>query len=158
MLIISAITIMLIVLGAVNYQIANFSTFFPMFLVMTVFYWTIFWPRLFSKWLVFALALFQDILYGTPVGITAFLSLIYWGGIISQRRFLVREQFLALWALFAVSLFFYIAVEFVAYSIYYKKILFSYEIIMRFLISVLIYPLVHKFFNSNQMLLRQQKI
>jgi len=141
----------LIIIGSVNYQIYALASFFPLLTVMATFYFGVFCPDLLPKFMVFFIGIFQDILYGTPIGITSFLLLIYWGIIVSQRKFLVKEQFMVVWLLFILSLFLYMILSLVAHSVYYMGFMFSDAIIMQFVISALIYPIAHKFFNAIHM-------
>jgi len=140
------ISVFLVLLGSVNINIAGIASFVPLYLVMTVYFWSIYSPYYMPKWFVFLIGLFQDILYGMPMGISALLLLVLWGIVVSQRRHLTKEPFIVVWIMFVITIGFYIVAEWLINSIYFGELIFSPAIIMQLIVSVLIYPLIHKLY------------
>ena len=74
----------------------------PAFLLMVVYYWSIYRPTLMPPVLCFAAGLAVDMLSGAPPGLNAMeLVAVQWL-IAGQRRFLMGQNYLMLWAVFAL--------------------------------------------------------
>lgn len=145
------LTILLILIGNLNYNIEGLSTFIPMFTTISIFYWASYWPSLIPKWLVFLIGIFQDVVEGLPIGFSSIMLLLLWYAVVSQRKFLVKQPFWVFWGVYIVSAFFYTIVSCVLISLYYTSWMFSDEVIMLWGVSVASYPLVHALFNSFHM-------
>lgn len=87
----------LVLLAVVPMQVPGFSTIAPSFLLMAVYYWGIYRPDVMPFFLVFGLGLFQDILTGGPPGLNAWVLLIAFGLVVSQRRFFIGKSFPVIW-------------------------------------------------------------
>lgn len=74
----------------------------PPLLVMVLYYWAIYHPTLVPPWLCFVLGVFMDFLMGLPPGINAMLFVaIQWLGQ-EQRRFLIAQPYITIWAVFGL--------------------------------------------------------
>lgn len=142
------ITLLLVLVVAINLQFSGLANFFPLFAFMAVFYWGIYQPELVPIWFVFLLGLFQDFLYQAVPGISSFLLILFWWIVISQRRFLMKESFFAQWLIFAVSIGLISLVNWLIYSIYFSHAMPPVFAFLQFSISVFFYPLIHKIFYS----------
>ena len=143
------LAIFLIIIGAVNIHIESFSSFVPLFVAMSVFYWGIYVPSLMPKWLVFVLGIFHDAVYGIPaIGLSSALLLIMWGLVVSQQRHLIKEPFFVIWVMFTLSISIYIFLYWLIYCLYIGNFIFPVSVILQLLVSVFLYPLIHKLFNS----------
>ncbi len=149
-------SIIIVIIGAVNLQISGISSFIPLFAAMSVFYWSMYWPRLMPKWFVFLLGFFQDFLYGTPPGITSVLLLSLWGVVVLQRELMSKQPFIILWLMYIVTISIYAIMQFIAYSIYYTDIMYYDAGIMQLLLSIAIYPIIHIFFNSVHITMKKE--
>ncbi len=97
-----AITMLLVLLGAIWLPVPQISAIAPSFALMAIFYWTIHRADLMPAAGVFALGLLQDILEGTPLGLSALVLLLGYALVRSQRRFLKDKSFVVHWAGFVV--------------------------------------------------------
>jgi len=89
--------VLLVLLSVTPLQIPGYSTIAPSFLLMAVYYWAIYRPDVMPFILVFALGLLQDILSGGPPGLNAWVLLIAFGLVVSQRRFFIGKSFPVIW-------------------------------------------------------------
>lgn len=67
------------------------------FVLMALYYWSIYRPTLIPVWLVFAAGLALDLLTGAPAGLNALTFVICRILIFDQRRFLMAQNFLMIW-------------------------------------------------------------
>lgn len=74
----------------------------PHLLLMAVYYWSVYRPTLVPPFLCFALGLALDIVSGAPAGINAFTLVAARWTVSSQRRFLMGQPYVTLWAVFAL--------------------------------------------------------
>ena len=93
----SLLALALIILGAVPLRLPEFATIIPAFALMAVYYWTLYRADLMPAPAVFGLGLFQDILGGGPLGVSAFVLLAVYGVVLTQRRVLMRRPFAVGW-------------------------------------------------------------
>ena len=97
-----AITMLLVLLGAIWLPVPRINVIAPSFALMAIFYWTIHRADLMPAAGVFALGLLQDILEGTPLGLSALMLLLVFALLRSQRRYLYDRPFIVQWAGFAL--------------------------------------------------------
>ncbi len=72
----------------------------PQLVLMAVYYWSIFRPTLVPTWLCFVVGLLLDILSGMPTGLQAFILVLAQSMIRDQRKFLMAQPYISLWAIF----------------------------------------------------------
>lgn len=72
----------------------------PYLVLIAVYYWAIFRPTLIPTWLCFVVGLLLDILSGMPPGLQAFILVIAQSLIRDQRKFLMGQPYLSIWAIF----------------------------------------------------------
>lgn len=73
------------------------------FIIMVLYYWSIYRPTLIPPFLVFALGVCFDLLSGWPVGLNAFIFLFLRHVIVSQRTFLTGQPFTVVWIGFMMA-------------------------------------------------------
>ncbi|HEY8189244.1 MAG TPA: rod shape-determining protein MreD, partial [Micavibrio sp.] len=72
----------------------------PAFILMAVYYWSIFRPTLMPPSLCFFTGLLLDIISGLPLGVNAIIfTLVQWI-VRDQRRFLMAQAYVTTWAVF----------------------------------------------------------
>ena len=141
-------TLLFIILSAVNYPFPGVASFMPMFLTISVFYWVLYGPEFIPKWFVFFAGLFQDMIFGTPIGSSTVLNLILYGAVSSQQRFLIKEEFPFIWGIFIIAAAGMAFMNWVINMMYYSQFLFNDEMFIQLIFTILIYPLMHKFFSA----------
>lgn len=83
-------------------EVAHFGAVRPAFMLMAVYYWTILRPGIVPAPFVFVIGLTLDLLSGYPLGMNAFILVVVQWLTRVQRRFLLGQSFLLIWAGFAV--------------------------------------------------------
>lgn len=96
------LTLLLILLSLMPSRFFPMAEITPLLALGSVYYWVLFKPRLLPLWIVFVLGLAQDSLSGLPLGLTSFLSLLFWLVAASQRRIITRQTFWTVWFAFTL--------------------------------------------------------
>ena len=140
------VTIILIIIGGVNFQIYDLFVIMPFFSATCVFYWCIFDVKRMPKFFVLLLGLLQDILYGLTLGSSSLLLLVLMGIVIPQRGNLLLQPFWVCWLVFSAFIALFAFMDMVLGSLLVGKIILDPIYVYKFLITVLFYPLLHRFF------------
>ena len=91
------VTVLLVFAGSLPWRLPAFVEVTPAFAAMAVFYWTIYRPERLPYYATFGIGVLQDLLAGTPLGMTALVLLIVQGVVASQRTFFRGKPFLVVW-------------------------------------------------------------
>ncbi len=92
----------LLLVGMLPWRVAFLSHFAVPLVYCSLFFWVVFRPELLTAPAVFALGLSADLLTISPLGYYTFLFLLFYWGILLERRFLFKRSFLFLWGAFCV--------------------------------------------------------
>ena len=92
------ITLFLVVASAVAVPIQQYGAVASAAALMSIYYWTVYRDNLMPAVAVFTIGLLQDILGGTPLGLSALVLLLGYALIRSQQRFLQGKSFIVHWA------------------------------------------------------------
>jgi rod shape-determining protein MreD len=95
------LALLAIIFAATPLYLPGYGAVAPNFLLMVVFYWSIYRPDLFPAAVVFAVGLIQDAMTGTPLGFNALVLLGVHGVVVTQRRFFQGKSFAVIWWAFA---------------------------------------------------------
>jgi rod shape-determining protein MreD len=95
-----ATILVLILLSAVPLKIAHLGEVRPVFMLMAVYYWTILRPS--PPFAVFVLGLMMDLLSDYPLGMNALVLVLAQVLTTHNRKFLLGQSFLVIWAGFAL--------------------------------------------------------
>lgn len=87
------------------------------FLIMAIYYWSVFRPTLLPFWLVFAAGILVDLLSALPIGLTAFVFVVVRWLVADQRRFLMGQPFIMMWSGFIVVLLIVSFIEWLLFSL-----------------------------------------
>ena len=93
----ATVTVVLVFAGSLPWRLPAFAEVMPAFAVIAVFYWTIYRPDRLPYAATFAIGLLQDLLAGTPLGMTSLVLLVVQGVVASQRTFFRGKPFLVVW-------------------------------------------------------------
>jgi rod shape-determining protein MreD len=96
------LTLVLVILSQVPMQLPASMPISPAFAVISIYFWGLHQPDVMPAPAVFAVGLFQDILGGLPIGLNAFMLLVLYGLVVSQRRYFFGKSFGVLWWGFAM--------------------------------------------------------
>ena len=90
-------TLTLALLTVVPLRIPDFAPVTPALTVIAVYYWGIYRPDLTPIVGTFAIGMFQDMVAGTPLGMTSLVLISVHAVVVSQRRFFHGKTFLVEW-------------------------------------------------------------
>lgn len=96
------LTLTVVILKLVPLRLPAFEVIAPDFVLMAVFYWTVHRPDLLRSWGAFVVGLLDDVLTGTPLGVSSLILLLVHWTIIAQHRLFRGFSFALLWLGFAV--------------------------------------------------------
>ncbi len=100
-----AVTVALMLVGMAPLHLPNYASVAPALPLMALYYWVIHRPDLLRPSLAFGLGLLQDLLSGTPLGMTPMIYVLVYWGVLTQRRFFLGTSFAMLWFGFALIAF-----------------------------------------------------
>ena len=95
-----AVVLFILLISAVPIRVAHLGEVKPVFMLMAVYYWTILRPS--PPLAVFILGLVLDLLSNYPFGMNALVLVAAQALTASQRKFLLGQSFLVIWAGFAL--------------------------------------------------------
>ena len=93
-----AITVLFVVAGSIPMPVPGYGDVAPAASLMAVYYWSVYRSDLFPAAAVFAVGVLNDVLSGTPLGLSALVLLGVYALVASQRRYLYDKPFLMHWA------------------------------------------------------------
>jgi rod shape-determining protein MreD len=93
----AAFTLVLAILSVIPLGIPGYAQVTPNFVLMSIYYWTIYRPDHLPYLVVFLVGLLVDLLTFGPLGLTPFALLIVRATVLRQRRFFVGKSFPILW-------------------------------------------------------------
>ncbi|MDE0255700.1 MAG: rod shape-determining protein MreD [Rhodospirillaceae bacterium] len=109
--------------GLVTVPVADYSQIAPAFTLIAVYCWSVWRPDLLPLAGVFLIGLFEDLLRGLPLGLTALMLLTAAGFVQSQRAFVFGRSITVFWLVFGLLTIVWMAVEWMAMSILLGQVL-----------------------------------
>lgn len=150
------LTLVLIVLSQVPMQLPATMPIAPAFAAISVYFWALHQPDVLPAPVVFAVGLFEDILGGLPIGLNAFILLIVYGLVVSQRRYFFGKSFGVLWWGFAMVAILVGALEWAVMSILSGQVLAILPVAVEQLTTAALYPIVaYVFVLTHRSILRE---
>lgn len=124
----------------------------PFFVLLIIYFWSVYRPYFLNYMLVFGLGLFFDFILNFPIGLHSLLFLIVAWLVRRQRNFFLGQSYIVLWIGYLVTLSSVIFLEYIFFSALLKHFPDVYPIISNFLISAVLFPpvsylmfLIHRF-------------
>lgn len=150
------LTLALVILSQVPMQLPSVMPISPGFAVIAVYFWGLHQPDLIPAPAVFAVGIFQDILGGLPLGLNAFILLVLYGIVVSQRRYFFGKSFGVLWWGFATVAVVIGALEWAMMSVLSGTFLAVMPIVIEQLTTAALYPVVaYVFVLTHRSILRE---
>ncbi len=134
------LTLVLVFLNVMPVPVPGYIPVTPMLTLISVYYWSIYRPDLFPLAATFGLGIVQDILGGTPVGMTALVLLLVQGIIVNQRRFFLGKTFLVVWWCFMLVAPAAAVTSWVLASLYHWTLIAPEPLFFQNVITILLYP------------------
>lgn len=136
-------TFLTIFISTLPIDIYNVSFIKPSLGIICIFYWAAYRPDLLSYLQTFILGLFQDLINGTPLGVSSFIFLLAYEIVSSNHRFLHEKPFALSWAVFGVIAFFVYAIKFLFLGFAYSSFLPFLEVFCNYILLILIFPFIY---------------
>jgi len=120
---------------------------FPMIEVMIIYFWSLYFRRSMPASFAFLLGLFQDVLFGTPLGVTALSNMLLRSVVLAKRKDLFGQSFVVIWTFFAICAIAILCVKWLLFSLIYQQVFGSgASFFMQGALTVLLYPMMHQVF------------
>ena len=140
------VTLTLVVLCAVPYGIPGLDTVMPLFPLLSVYFWSVHRPNLTPVLGHFVIGLFQDVLIGTPLGLSAAMFVGIHAAVHYQRRFFHGKTFLVLWSSFALLMTIIVLLSYVVVAIYNMSFVPIFPVLLQLSLTIAFYPLLTRIF------------
>ena len=112
------------------------------FLLIGIYFWTIYRPTLLPYPLIFASGLLLDFLSGGLVGLNALCFMIVAMIVRGQRRFLLGQSWSVVWAGYCVAVTLIMGGHYAVYALSTLTVLSPVPLVFNLIISYLLYPLI----------------
>ena len=96
------VLVALFFLNLVALPIPHAGAIKPQLVLMFIYYWAIYRPTLVPPWLCFATGILMDAISGMPLGVNALVFLVVHMVVRDQRRFLMGQPYVTIWAVFGL--------------------------------------------------------
>ena len=135
-------TVALIILAQVPMHLPSAVPIAPGFALIAVYFWALHQPNLIPAPIVFVFGLLQDALTGVPIGLNAFVLLVVYGLVVSQRRYFFGKSFAVLWWGFATLSIVIGLLQWATVSLLTGQVLSAVPLLVEYLTTVALYPVV----------------
>lgn len=108
-LLLQGVIIVFLLLNVVNFSLPHTGDFKPFFLLMAVYYWSVYRPTVIPVAYTFALGVLLDLLTHMPPGMSALILLAVQHIVRKSRLFLMGQSYITVWLGYAVTAVFYAA-------------------------------------------------
>ncbi len=143
-------------LVAVPYPLA--LLFDAPFLLIILFYWSVFRPTLVPPLLVFCAGLVFDLLAGLPLpGLSAVLLLVLRMGLVDQRRYLMGQGFTLIWLGYTGASAMYLFAQWASFSLAHAQILPFREFITAYMVGIVVFPFAYMLIHITHKVLPSSK-
>ena len=142
------VTFVLVILCAVPYGVPGLSLVMPLLPLISVYFWAVHRPDLTPAIGHFLIGLLQDILVGTPIGLSAAMFVGIHAAVHYQRPFFHGKTFLVLWFSFALLIAMISLCSYTAVAIYSFLLPPAFPVLLQLLLTIAFYPLLTWIFQS----------
>ena len=144
------LTLVLVLAGAMPTHLPGFAEVSPLLPLIGIYYWSIYRPELLPSSMVFTIGLLNDVLMGTPLGVSPLVYLLVQGTTASQRRFFLGKPFIVAWCCFALVTVASVLLEWALVSMWYDHVLPLPAVIFEMVLTSACYPLFSWLFGRAQ--------
>ncbi|WP_044562641.1 rod shape-determining protein MreD [Azospirillum sp. B4] len=134
-------TVAAMLIGMMPLQLPDYSFVAPPLTLMSIYYWAIYRPDLLRPLLAFGVGVLQDLLGGSPLGMSALVYVLAYWLVLTQRRYFLGNSFWFLWLGFALVAVGAGAVQWVAYSLMTAHLVGPGNVVAQALLAIVLFPL-----------------
>lgn len=146
MLIPSVMTLLLLLAELIGQQRYGVASYLPILPLTAVYYWSLHAPGRMPYVFVFMVGLLYDSLFSLALGISSLLFMLFKWLLHSQHRQFAKEAFGLIWLCFAGLLGGVVAGQWALGSLYSEVLLPFEAAFAQFMLTVLVYPVMHWLF------------
>ncbi|MFH1159041.1 MAG: rod shape-determining protein MreD [Pseudomonadota bacterium] len=132
----------LFILSAFPFEIAHLGEVRPFFMLMAVYYWTILRPSLLPPPATFVIGIILDLLFNWPFGMNAVVLVTAQALTLRQRKFLLGQLFLVIWAGFALMALMAGAAQWMLFALFNMTLISVKPMLVSSVLSALLFPLM----------------
>jgi len=147
------LTLLLVFLDAVPVHLPAFALVVPLLPLVGIYYWSIYRPDLMPPAMAFGLGIVNDVIAGTPLGVSSLIYLLAQGMTASQRRFFHGKPFRVAWWGFGLVGSGAFLLQWVLVSALNGHRLGFHPVLFEFLMTMCIYPVLSWLFARAQLAL-----
>lgn len=148
-----SVVLFLSIINMISFYLPMTGEIRPYFILMAVYYWTIFRPTLLHPVILFFIGIIFDLVAGFPLGIHAVLFLLTQWVINTQRLFFMGQTYLVVWIGFALTCLSVLIIEWFFFSALAMHWINIKPVISSFIVTILLFPVITLLFISVQRLL-----
>lgn len=141
LLLAQGVIILFMLLNIVSFSLPHAGDFKPFFLLMAVYYWSIYRPTLMPVAYTFLLAIVMDLEGGLPVGLSALVLIGLQMIVQRQRLFLMGQPYITVWLGFGVVTLANMFALWAVTSLFYFKIMPIEPTLIAAAFSVILFPI-----------------
>lgn len=152
-----ASAVLFLLLGLLPWSAPLFQGVVVLCVPVAIGYWAINRPEVFPFYWSFLLGLFQDLLLGQPLGVSAFSYLVLDLFLRGQRSFFLQQPFMVLWGVFGFLL---LVIGFVQWAVAAFTLSHGpgfFGILFKSLVAALLFPLLSFFLHMIQPLVAERR-
>lgn len=135
------IALFFILLNLVEYRFLMRGDVTPFFILMIIFFWSIYRPSLFHPVYIFSIGLAYDVFFNLYLGLHSFIFLFVYLTVSRQRIFLLGQNYLIVYLLFIMVAFFTFLIEFCFYALMTGALYDYMSLLHDFVFTILLFPL-----------------
>ncbi|MBB4265167.1 rod shape-determining protein MreD [Roseospira visakhapatnamensis] len=147
------LSLLLLLLAAVPLTAPGFLRADPMISVLCVYYWAVHRPDMMGYVGGFTLGLLEDILMGTPMGVSPLVLLVVQWVIVTQYRFFVGKPFMVTWWVLGLVALVAVLTKAMAVALLTGHLASPIALAASYALTVLLYPPLGWLFGRAQVLL-----
>jgi rod shape-determining protein MreD len=136
-----ALAVLLLFLGILPWNTHTLSPVSANLVLIPIYYWTLYRPRLMSVWSVAALGLLSDFLGGTMLGINMLTFLVGWRVAVAQRKIFAGAPFIIVWAGFLLMSGVASLLQWLLVAVRNQEIVNARPALLLYMIGAVVYPL-----------------
>jgi rod shape-determining protein MreD len=139
----AALTSFLVLLASIPLHIPGINQIMPLFVLINIYYWGVYYPGVMPYGFLFVLGLLQDTLERLPLGVSSFVYMAFAFLLVLQRRVFGKMIFSTVWLGFITLSLIAVILMWAILSIYTLRWLPLAPPLLQWLMTCLSYPLIH---------------
>ena len=133
---------LMLLLSLVSYSLPYTDSIRPFFILMPIYYWSIYRPSLVSPLICFLLGIILDLISGFPIGLHAVFFVLVHIIVKSQRLYMMGQPYAMFWMGFAIVCTSTYFAQWVFFSILNQDLINIRDIFVSNIISILFFPVI----------------